>query len=109
MTEPRTKVDERNASRQPGRMQESVSKVLDAMPDEARVLIVEELERRNPALLAELRTSDKPTNEESDGVVLGVLTSALSASYGPGHTPNEYGLAVGRAIDAYLEAWPIYR
>jgi hypothetical protein len=95
--------------RNQGRMEEPVSKVLDAIPDDARVLIIEELERRNPTLLAELRTADKPTNEQSDGVVLGVLTSALSANYGPGHTPNKYGLAVERAIDAYLEVWPIYR
>jgi hypothetical protein len=95
--------------RNQGGMEESVSKVLDAIPDDARVLIIEELERRNPALLAELRTADKPTNEQSDGLVLGVLTSALSANYGPEHMPNEYGLAVERAIDAYLEAWPIYR
>jgi hypothetical protein len=90
-------------------MEESVSNVLDAIPDDARVLIVEELERRNPALLAELRAAEKPTNDQSDGVVLGVLAPALRENFGPGHRPNEYGLAVERAIDAYLEAWPIYR
>ena len=89
-------------------MEESVSKVLDAIPDDVRVLIVEELERRNPALLAELGTTDKPTNEQSDAIVR-ALSYALSANYGPGHMPNEYGLAVERAIDAYLEVWPIYR
>lgn len=68
-----------------------MSNVLDAVPDHARVLIVEELERRNPALLAELRAADKPTNDQSDGVVLGVLTPALRATFGPGHMPNEYG------------------
>ena len=86
-----------------------MSNVFDAIPDDARVLIIKELERRNPALLLELRTSAKPTNAQSDGVVLGVLAHALSANYGPGHMPNEYGLAVERAIDAYLEAWPIHR
>jgi hypothetical protein len=90
-------------------MEESVSNVLDAIPDDVRVLIVEELERRNPALLVELRASEKPTNDQSDGVVLGVLAPALRENFGPGHMPNEYGLAVERAIDAYLEAWPIYR
>jgi hypothetical protein len=85
-----------------------VSKVLDTIPDEARVLIVEELQRRNPALLAKLRTTDKPTNEQSDAIV-NALSYALSANYGPGHMPNEYGRAVERAIDAYLEVWPIYR
>jgi hypothetical protein len=86
-----------------------VSNVLDAIPDEARVLIIEELERRNPALLLELRTSSKPTNAQSDGVVLGVLAPALRETFGPDYAPNEYGLAVERAIDAYLEVWPIYR
>jgi hypothetical protein len=85
-----------------------VNNALDAIPDVARVLIVEELQRRKPALLAELRTTDKPTNEQSDAIV-NALSYALSANYGPGHLPNEYGRAVERAIDAYLEVWPIYR
>jgi hypothetical protein len=86
-----------------------VSNVLDAIPDDARVLIVDELERRNPALLAELRVAKKPTNGQSDRVVLGVLAPALRENFGPEYVPNEYGLAVERAIDAYLEAWPIHR
>jgi hypothetical protein len=90
-------------------MEESVNNVLDAIPDNARLLIVEELERRNPALLAELRTAKTPTNDQSDAVVLGVLAAALRENFGPDYAPNEYGLAVERAIDAYLEAWPIYR
>jgi hypothetical protein len=94
---------------QSGRMAKSASNVLDEIPDDARVLIVEELERRDPALLAELRAATKPTNDQSNGVVLGVLAPTLRENFGPGHVPNEYGLAVERAIDAYLEAWPIYR
>ena len=86
-----------------------MSNVLDAIPTEHRDLIVEELERRNPDLLDELRGISEPTNDQSDAVVLGVLSPALRANFGPGHIPNEYGLAVERAIDAYLEAWPIYR
>jgi hypothetical protein len=89
-------------------MEESVSKVLDAIPDDARVLIVEELKRRNPDLVKELCDADMPTNSQSDAIVK-ALSYALSANYGPGHMPNEYGLAVERAIDAYLEVWPIYR
>ncbi|MDT7722993.1 MAG: hypothetical protein QOE94_4004 [Mycobacterium sp.] len=85
-----------------------MNNALDAIPDEARMLIVEELQRRNPALLAELRTTDKPTNEQSDAIV-NALSYALSANYGPGHMPNDYGRAVERAIDAYLEVWPVYR
>lgn len=85
-----------------------MNNVLDAIPTKHRTLIVEELTRRNPDLLVELRTAQKPTNDQSDNVV-DALAHALSANYGPGHVPNEYGLAVERAIDAYLEAWPIYR
>jgi hypothetical protein len=93
----------------PRQIDKYVSNVLDSLPDEARVLIVGELQRRNPALLAELRTADEPTNEQSDGVVLGVLTPALRENFGPEYVPTEYGRAVERAIDAYLETWPISR
>ena len=86
-----------------------MSNVLDAIPNDARVLIIDELKQRNPALLAELRAAEKPTNDQSDGVVLGVLTPALRENFGTEYVPNEYGLAVERAIDAYLEVWPIYR
>jgi hypothetical protein len=85
-----------------------VTNIFDPIPDESRVLIIEELERRNPALLQELTSSAKPTNAQSDGVV-GVLAPALQETFGPDYMPNEYGLAVERAIDAYLEAWPIHR
>lgn len=90
-------------------MEESMSKVFDVIPDRARALIIEELERRNPVLLAELRTTERPTNDQSDGVVLGVLAPALRENFGPDYVPNEYGLAIEAAIDAYLEAWPIHR
>ena len=85
-----------------------MNNVLDAVPSDHRTLIVEELRQRNPNLLTELRDAQKPTNDQSDAVI-DELSYALSANYGPGHMPNEYGLAVERAIDAYLEAWPIYR
>jgi hypothetical protein len=82
--------------------------VLDAVPADHRALILDELERRNPDLVKELSDAERPTNGQSDAIV-NALSYALSANYGPGHTPNEYGLAVERAIDAYLEAGPIYR
>lgn len=93
---------------EPQQLEESVSNVFKRIPDEARLLIIKELERRNPALLLELRTSAKPTNAQSDAVV-GVLAPALQETFGPDYAPNEYGLAVERAIDAYLEAWPRQR
>lgn len=42
-----------------------MSNVLDAIPPGPRTLIVEELTRRNPALLAELRERHEPTTEQS--------------------------------------------
>lgn len=85
-----------------------MSDVLDAVSPEQRALIVEELTRRSPALLAVLRDTQKPTNEQSDAV-MDVLSDALMKTFGPDWVPNEYGLAIERAIKAYLDAWPIYR
>lgn len=93
---------------QPQRMEKAVSGVLAAIPHEQRALIADELRRRNPELLAKLCDASEPTNDQSDAVV-DALSDALSANYGPRHMPNEYGLAVERAINSYLEAWPIYR
>jgi hypothetical protein len=85
-----------------------MNNVLDAVPADHRALILDELERRNPNLVKELSDAERPTNSQGDAIIK-ALSYALSANYGPGHTPNEYGLAVERAIDAYLEAWPIYQ
>jgi len=85
-----------------------MSDVLDAIPADHRALIEEELAHRRPALLAELRSSQKPTNDQSDAVV-DALSDALSENYGPGHIPNDRGKAIDNAIGAYLLAWPIYR
>jgi hypothetical protein len=89
-------------------LEEAVNDVLAAMAPEYRALIVDELTRRNPQLLDELFHAQRPTNDQSDAVV-DALSDALSANYGPGHSPNEYGLAVERAIGVYLDAWPICR
>jgi hypothetical protein len=85
-----------------------MSNILNAIPAEHRDLIVEELARRDPNLLAELREAQEPTNEQSDALVA-VLYGAMSEHYGPGHIPNERGKAIDNAIGAYLLAWPIYR
>jgi hypothetical protein len=89
-------------------VEEPVSNVLEAVPAEDRALILEELTRRNPTLLDELWSTQKPTNDQSDAVV-DVLYRAMSENYGPGHIPNAYGKAIDDAIGAYLLAWPIYR
>lgn len=93
---------------QPGWMEKSVSNVLDAISTEHRPVIEQELENRNPALFDELRRTEKPTNEQSDAVI-DVLSDALMKTFGPDWVPNDYGLKIERAIDAYLETWPIYR
>jgi hypothetical protein len=86
-------------------METPVSNVLDAIPPEPRALIVEELTRRNPDLLAELRGTQNPTNDQTNAVVR-LLIHVLSENYGPGHIPNEYGKAIDNAIGAYYLAWP---
>lgn len=85
-----------------------MNNVLDAVSPNHRALILDELKRREPGLINELAQAEQPTNSQSDAVI-DALARALSANYGPGHMPNAYGLAVERAIDAYLEAWPIHR
>jgi hypothetical protein len=89
-------------------MEEPMNKVLDAVPPDHRALILDELKRRNPDLIKDLAHAEQPSNSQSDAII-DALAYALSANYGPGHMPNDYGLAVERAIDAYLEVWPINR
>ena len=85
-----------------------MTNALDAIPAEARAVIVNELTRRDPALLAELRGTQEPTTEQR-GAVERVLASAVIKSLGPDWTPSEHGLAVERAMKTFLEVWPIYR
>jgi hypothetical protein len=85
-----------------------MNKVFDAVPPDHRALILDELRLRKHDLVKELGGADRPSTSQSDAIV-NALCSALSDNYGPGHMPNEYGLAIERAIDAYLEVWPICR
>jgi hypothetical protein len=89
-------------------MEKPVTDVFGVIPPDHRDVLLNELDLRNPTLLAELREAREPTNAQSDAVVA-TLCRALSANFGPGHIPNEYGLSIERAVDAYLEAWPIIR
>ena len=85
-----------------------MSNSLDAIPPEARAVIVDELSRRDSALSAELRNRQEPTTEQSDAVNR-LLASAIIENMGPDWTPNEHGLAVERAVKTYFEVWPLYR
>jgi hypothetical protein len=85
-----------------------MTNALDAIPAEARAVIVNELTRRDPALLTELRGTQEPTTEQRDAVERH-LASAVIKSLGPDWTPSEHGLAVERAVKTFLEVWPIHR
>jgi hypothetical protein len=85
-----------------------VSNALDAVPAEARAVIVDELTHRDPALLADLRDTQEPTTEQRDAVER-LLASAVINSMGTDWTPNEHGLAVERAVKTFLEVWPTRR
>jgi hypothetical protein len=84
-----------------------MSNVFDAIPAEARAVIVDEL-TRDPALLTALRIAQEPTVEQSEAVN-DLLARAIVESMGPDWTPNEHGLAVERAVTTYFEVWPLYR
>jgi hypothetical protein len=85
-----------------------VSNALDAVPAEARAVIVDELTHRDPALLADLRGTQEPTTEQRDAVER-LLASAVINNMGADWTPNEHGLAVERAVKTFLEVWPSRR
>ena len=85
-----------------------MSNALDAVPAEARAVIVDELTHRDPALLADLRGTQEPTTEQRDAVER-LLASAVINSMGADWTPNEHGLAVERAVKIFLEVWPMHR
>ena len=85
-----------------------MSNALDAVPAEARAVIVDELTHRDPALLADLRGTQEPTTEQRDAVER-LLASAVINSMGTDWTPNEHGLAVERAVKTFLEVWPTHR
>jgi hypothetical protein len=85
-----------------------VSNALDAVPAEARAVIVDELTHRDPALLADLRGTQEPTTEQRDAVER-LLASAVINNMGADWIPNEHGLAVERAVKTFLEVWPTRR
>ena len=85
-----------------------MSNALDAVPAEARAVIVDELTRRDPALLNDLRGTQEPTTEQRDAVER-LLASAVINSMGADWNPNEHGLAVEHAVKTFLEVWPIHR
>ena len=59
-----------------------------------------------PSGIYSLALHTMPSARQGDRAGLEAIEDLIADS---DHVRNEYGLAVERAIDAYLEAWPIYR
>jgi hypothetical protein len=81
---------------------------LDDLPPESSAVIVDELTKSDPSLLAQLRSSQEPSNEQR-AAVNELLASAVVRSMGSDWVPNAHGLAVERAVKAFLEKWPLNR
>jgi hypothetical protein len=79
---------------------------LDALPPESSAIIAEELANTDPSLLAQLRGTREPTNEQR-AAVNELLARAVIGSMGADWVPNAHGLAVERAVKAFLENWPL--
>lgn len=82
--------------------------VFDDLPPESSAVIVAELTKSDPSLLAQLRSSQEPSNEQR-AAVNELLARAVIRSLGPEWVPNAHGLAVERAVKAFLEKWPLNR
>jgi len=80
----------------------------DDLPPESAAVIVDELTKSDPSLLAQLRSSQEPSNEQR-AAVNEMLARAVVRSLGPEWVPNAHGLAVERAVKAFLEKWPLNR
>ena len=79
---------------------------LDALPPESSTIIEDELASADPNLLAQLRSTREPTNEQR-AAVDELLARAVIRSMGADWVPNAHGLAVERAVKAFLETWPL--
>jgi hypothetical protein len=78
----------------------------DALPPESSAVIADELAKSDPNLLAQLRSTQEPTNEQR-AAVNELLARAVIKSLGPEWVPDAHGLAVERAVKAFLEKWPL--
>ena len=79
---------------------------LDALPPESAAVIADELASSDPDLLAQLRSTQEPTNDHRSAVNE-LLARAVVRSMGADWVPNAHGLAVERAVKVFLEHWPL--
>ncbi|MCV7165743.1 hypothetical protein [Mycobacterium stomatepiae] len=73
-----------------------MSNVLDAIPAEHRAVIIDELTRLHPTMLAELRATQGPSSEQTRAV-MDVLINEMMNNFGPDWQPNERGRAIENA------------
>jgi hypothetical protein len=61
------------------------------------------------ATLISSMSSTEPRSQLSTKAALveEILADALMKAFGPDWVPNEHGLAIERAINAYFDAWPM--
>jgi hypothetical protein len=85
-------------------MEESVN-VIDEIPQPHRDTLVAVLAERDPRLLAALRHSTLPTEEQWD-TVSETLNYALADHWGPDHVPDETGVRIDNALGAFMTRWP---
>jgi hypothetical protein len=83
-----------------------MTSALDALPPEPAAVIADELASADPDLLAQLRSTPEPTNDQRSAVNE-VLARAVVRSMGADWVPNAHGLAVERAVKVFLEHWPL--
>jgi hypothetical protein len=79
---------------------------LDALPPDPAAVIADELASSDPDLLAQLRSTQEPNNEQRQAVNE-LLARAVVRSMGADWVPNAHGLAVERAVKVFLEHWPL--
>jgi hypothetical protein len=83
-----------------------VKSALDALPPEPSAIIADELAGADPNLLAQLRSTQEPNNEQRQAVNE-LLATAVVRSMGADWVPNAHGIAVERAVKVFLEHWPL--
>ena len=84
---------------------EALVNVIDELPEPHRTTLVQILREKAPDLVEALRASTLP-NYRQWRAVEDAMSSAMSDHYGPGHQPDETGIAAEDALDAFVLRWP---
>jgi hypothetical protein len=84
---------------------QSMTNIIEQMPDELRGIFVEVLQARDSSLLAALRSQDKPTSKQGD-VVESILADELVGEFGAEWEPSVRGKLIERAVEEFRHLWP---